>query len=78
VAIVILLALLVLSYSQVIGAYPGGGGAYAVSRQNLGIGWSKLAAASLIVDYVLTVAVSIAAGVATLAAHLGRECLEPG
>ena len=67
-AIVVLLALLVLSYSQVIGAYPGGGGAYAVSRQNLGIGWSKLAAASLIVDYVLTVAVSVAAGVATLAA----------
>ncbi len=66
-AIVVLLALLVLSYSQVIGAYPGGGGAYAVSRENLGVGWSKLAAASLIVDYVLTVAVSIAAGVATLA-----------
>lgn len=67
-AIVILLALLVLSYSQVIGAYPGGGGAYAVSRQNLGVGWSKLAAAALIVDYVLTVAVSVAAGVATLGA----------
>jgi amino acid transporter len=66
-AIVGLLILLVLSYSQVIEAYPNGGGAYAVSRENLGHGPSLLAAASLIVDYVLTVSVSIAAGVASLA-----------
>ncbi len=65
-AIVALLVLLVFSYSQVIDAYPQGGGAYAVSRENLGAGLSLLAAASLIVDYVLTVAVSIAAGVAAL------------
>jgi amino acid transporter len=65
-AIVGLLALLVLSYSQVIDAYPQGGGAYTVSRENLGRGASLLAAASLIVDYTLTVAVSVAAGVAAL------------
>ncbi len=66
IAIVVLLVLLVLSYSQVIDAYPQGGGAYAVSRANLGPGLSLLAAAALICDYVLTVAVSIAAGVAAL------------
>jgi amino acid transporter len=66
VAIVGLLAILVLSYTQVIDAYPGGGGAYAVSKENLGLGWSRLAAAALIIDYVLTVAVSVAAGVASL------------
>ncbi len=66
VAIVGLLAILVFSYRQVIDAYPGGGGAYAVSKENLGAGASQLAAAALIVDYVLTVAVSIAAGVGAL------------
>ncbi len=63
VAIVVLLAILVTSYRQVIDAYPQGGGAYAVSRDNFGPRVSKLAGASLIVDYTLTVAVSIAAGV---------------
>src|SRR5580704_15214489 len=66
IAIVALLAILVFSYRQVIVAYPGGGGAYAVSRANLGAGTSLVAAASLVVDYTLTVAVSIAAGVASL------------
>ena len=66
VAIVVLLAILVLSYRQVIDAYPAGGGAYAVSRANLGTNASHVAAASLIVDYTLTVAVSIAAGVGQL------------
>ena len=66
VAIVLLLAILIFSYRQVIDAYPGGGGAYAVSRANLGSGASLLAGASLIVDYTLTVAVSIAAGVGAL------------
>jgi amino acid transporter len=64
--IVLLLALLVLSYRQVIEAYPRGGGAYAVSKANFGHNASLLAAASLVADYVLTVAVSIAAGVAAL------------
>jgi amino acid transporter len=66
IAIVVLLGLLVFSYRQVIDAYPAGGGAYAVSKDNLGSGASQLAAASLIVDYTLTVAVSIAAGVGAL------------
>jgi amino acid transporter len=66
IAIVALLALLVTSYRQVIEGFPQGGGAYAVSRTHLGSGLSRLAAASLIVDYTLTVAVSIAAGVAGL------------
>ena len=66
VAIVVLLAILVFSYRQVIDAYPGGGGAYAVSRANLGPGASLVAGAAFIVDYTLTVAVSIAAGVGSL------------
>jgi amino acid transporter len=49
-AIVALLAILVFSYRQVIDAYPGGGGAYAVSRANLGTGSSLVAGAALIVD----------------------------
>lgn len=64
--IVVLLVLLVTSYRQVIDGYPGGGGAYAVSRANLGSGPARLAAASLLFDYTLTVAVSVAAGVAAL------------
>ena len=66
ISIVVLLAILVFSYRQVIDAYPGGGGAYAVSRANLGRGASLVAGAALVVDYLLTVAVSIAAGVAAL------------
>src|SRR5580700_11158597 len=66
IAIVGLLAILVFSYRQVIDAYPGGGGAYAVSRANLGTNVSLVAAAALVVDYTLTVAGSIAAGVASL------------
>jgi amino acid transporter len=65
-AIMALLAILVFSYRQVIDAYPGGGGAYAVSRANLGSGASLVAGAALMVDYTLTVAVSIAAGVGAL------------
>ena len=68
IAIVALLAILVFSYRQVIDAYPGGGGAYAVSRDNFGPGASLVAGAALVVDYTLTVAVSIAAGVAALTA----------
>jgi amino acid transporter len=66
IAIVVLLVVLVLSYRQVIAAYPDGGGCYAVSKANLGRKPSLLAGAALIIDYVLTVAVSIAAGVAAL------------
>ena len=58
---------LVISYRQVIAVHPNGGGAYAVAKSNLGRRVSLLAAASLVVDYVLTVAVSLAAGAASLA-----------
>ena len=63
VAVVSLLALVTLSYRQTCHAYPDGGGAYAVSRANLGRNASLVAAAALMVDYVMTVAVSIASGV---------------
>lgn len=65
-AIVLLLGVLIASYRQVIAAFPNGGGAYAVAKARLGRRTSLVAAASLIVDYVLNVAVSIAAGVAAL------------
>ncbi|MFD5250421.1 APC family permease [Amycolatopsis sp. NPDC058340] len=65
-AIAVLLGVLTLSYRQVIAAFPDGGGAYGVSRTYLGRRASLVAAASLIVDYVLNVAVSVAAGVAAL------------
>lgn len=61
-----MLVLLVVSYTQVIGAHPEGGGAYSVSKAELGYWPSLLAAASVVVDYVLTVAVSLAAGAASL------------
>jgi amino acid transporter len=65
-AIVVLLAALTFSYRQVIAAFPNGGGAYAVAGQHLGRRVSLVAAASLIIDYVLNVAVSVSAGVAAL------------
>jgi amino acid transporter len=62
-AIVVLLAALVISYRQVIEAFPDGGGAYAVSKRHLGTVPSLVAAASLIVDYVLNAAVGVSAGI---------------
>jgi amino acid transporter len=67
-AIVVLLAALVISYQQVIEAFPNGGGAYAVSKRHLGTVPSLVAAASLIVDYVLNAAVGVSAGVEALTA----------
>jgi amino acid transporter len=67
-AIVLLLAVLVISYLQVIEAFPGGGGAYAVAKTHLGIMPSLVAAASLVVDYVLNAAVGVSAGVEALVA----------
>ncbi len=61
--VVALLIVVVASYRQTCHAYPNGGGAYAVSRANLGQNASLVAASALLVDYVLTVAVSVAAGV---------------
>ncbi|MBD0747200.1 APC family permease [Streptomyces sp. CBMA152] len=66
VAIATLLAVLVASYRQVIAAFPNGGGSYAVARAHLGPRTGLVAAASLILDYVLNVAVSVTAGVAAL------------
>lgn len=65
-AIVILLAIVTISYEQTIHAYPGGGGAYIVARDNLGELPAQTAGAALLTDYVLTVAVSISSGVAQL------------
>ncbi|HEX9269077.1 MAG TPA: APC family permease [Candidatus Limnocylindria bacterium] len=66
VAIIVVLAIVVTSYLQVIRAYPQGGGSYVVASENLGIGPGLVAAAALLVDYILTVAVSVAAGVLAL------------
>ncbi|MFE2480016.1 amino acid permease [Streptomyces sp. NPDC059389] len=65
-AIAALLAVLVASYRQVIAAFPDGGGSYAVAKRHLGRRTGLVAAASLILDYVLNVAVSVTAGVAAL------------
>jgi amino acid transporter len=65
-AVIALLIVVVLSYRQTCYAYPNGGGAYAVSRANLGRRAALIAASALLVDYVLTVAVSVAAGVANV------------
>src|ERR1700747_1763875 len=62
-SIIVLLAIVYFSYRQTIQAYPGGGGSYTVARQNLGVSAGLLAAAALMIDYVLTVAVGISAGV---------------
>ena len=64
--IVGLLVLVGLSYRQTIFAYPNGGGSYTVARENLGIGPGLLAAAALLTDYIMTVAVSIAGGIAAI------------
>ena len=61
-----LLIVVYLSYRQTIGAYPGGGGSYTVARRNLGVFPGLLAAAALLLDYVLVVAVGISAGVGAL------------
>jgi amino acid transporter len=66
VGVVVLLVVVVASYRQTCRAYPNGGGAYAVSRHNLGVTASLVAASALLVDYVLTVAVSVVAGVAAI------------
>lgn len=66
IVVMALLTLVVMSYRQTIHAYPNGGGSYVVSRENLGETPSLVAGASLLVDYILTVAVSISAGVAAI------------
>jgi amino acid transporter len=66
IGIVVLLTILTVSYEQTIHAYPGGGGAYIVARDNLGELPAQTAGAALLTDYILTVAVSISSGVAQL------------
>ena len=80
--ILLLLFIVVLSYSQTIKAYPSGGGAYTVASENLGLLPGLVAGASLLIDYILTVSVSIASGTAALTSlypalqpHLVLLCL---
>ena len=65
-AIIALIAIVVLSYRKAISAYPNGGGSYVVARENLGRNVSLVAAAALLIDYVLTAAVSLMAGTQAL------------
>src|SRR5262245_36847179 len=62
-AVVVLLAVVVASYRQVVRAYPSGGGSYEVASRNLGASAGLVVASALLVDYIMTVAVSVAAGV---------------
>lgn len=77
--VLVLLLSLTLSYRQVIHAYPGGGGAYKVSSDNLGKGAGLVAGGSLLIDYMLTVAVSVSAGsnaiVAAIPALYGHQVI---
>ena len=68
--VIALLAVVTISYRQTIRAYPNGGGSYIVAHANLGVLPGLIAAASLLVDYVLTVAVSVSSGVYNLASAL--------
>ncbi len=76
IAVALLLAIVVTSYRRTIFAYPGGGGSYIVSRENLGRNASLVAGASILVDYVLTVAVSVSAGVAAIISIPAFESLQ--
>lgn len=67
-AVIAVLVIVVISYQQTVKAYPGGGGAYIVAHDNLGEKAGLIAASSLLIDYVLTVSVSVAAGVAAIGA----------
>ena len=71
-SIIILLAIVYFSYRQTIAAYPGGGGSYTVASENLGAFAGLLAASALMIDYILTVAVGISAGVGALVSAVPR------
>jgi amino acid transporter len=75
VGIVVLLVILILSYRQTITAYPSAGGAYVVTKDNFGVGLAQVAGAALLLDYVLTVAVSVAGGIAAVVT--GAPALTP-
>ena len=70
--IILLLAIVYVSYRQTIGAYPHGGGSYTVAKENLGIKPGLVAAAALMLDYVLVVAVGLSAGVGALVSALPK------
>jgi len=72
-----MLAIVAFSYRQTIHAYPNGGGAYIVAKENIGTTAGLVAASALLIDYVLTVAVSIAAGVAAITSALPALHLNP-
>lgn len=71
IVVAVLLVIVITSYRQTIFAYPGGGGSYMVSKDNLGTVPSLVAASSLLVDYILTVAVSVAGGVLAIRSAFG-------
>ncbi|MBL8165135.1 MAG: APC family permease [Anaerolineae bacterium] len=77
IAIAILLTIVTISYRQTIYAYPNGGGAYIVARDNLGEVPAQVAGAALLTDYILTVAVSISSGVAQLVSFPALRDLQP-
>jgi amino acid transporter len=77
ITIAAILAIVVFSYRQTIHAYPSGGGAYLVAKDNLGDTPALIAAAALLIDYVLTVAVSIAAGVAAVTSAFPQWHIRP-
>src|SRR5512145_1892244 len=70
IGIVGLLAILAISYRQTIIAYPGGGGAYIVAKENLGEGAALVAGASLLTNYILTVATSVSSDIAAITSAL--------
>ena len=72
IAIILLLVMVVLSYRQTIRAYPKGGGSYIVARENLGLYPGLVAGGSLMIDYILTVTVSISAGTAALTSAIPK------
>jgi amino acid transporter len=71
-SIIVLMAIVYFSYRQTIAAYPGGGGSYTVASENLGVFAGLLAASALMIDYILTVAVGISAGVGALVSALPK------
>ncbi|MCU1458363.1 MAG: amino acid/polyamine/organocation transporter, superfamily, partial [Actinomycetia bacterium] len=77
IAVAVLLAIVTTSYRQTIYAYPSGGGSYIVSRENLGEKPSLIAGASLLVEYILTVAVSVSAGTAAILSIPQFNSLQP-
>ncbi len=73
IVVCVLMVIVVMSYRQTIHAYPSGGGAYIVSRENLGVIPALIAGSSLLVDYILTVAVSVAGGVLAIRTATGFD-----